>query len=79
MQSVVAQAKELGLVIGELDLEAAKARDTRLRAQRAGGEILRHRLIPPLTQGLIDRDGRGLPTAEAGTVFPQPRVETPDG
>ena len=79
VQSVVAQAKELGLVIGELDLEAAKERDARLRAQRAGGEILRHRLIPPLTQGLIDRDDRGLPTAEAGTVFPQPRVETSDG
>ena len=79
VQSVVTQAKELGLIIGELDLEAAKARDMRLRAQRAGGEILRHRLIPPLTQGLIDRDERGQPTPEAGTVFPQPRVETADG
>jgi 3-(3-hydroxy-phenyl)propionate hydroxylase len=79
VQSVVAQAKELGLVIGELDLEAAKARDSRLRAQRAGGEILRHRLIPPLTQGLIDRDERGQPMAEAGTVFPQPRVAMDDG
>ena len=79
VQSVVAQAKELGLVIGELDPEAAIERDTRLRAQRAGGEILRHRLIPPLTQGLIDRDEHGQPTPDAGTVFPQPRVETDDG
>jgi 3-(3-hydroxy-phenyl)propionate hydroxylase len=79
VQNVVTQAKELGLIIGELDLEAAKARDIRLRAQRAGGEILRHRLIPPLTQGLIDRDERGQPTAEAGTVFLQPRVEMGNG
>jgi 3-(3-hydroxy-phenyl)propionate hydroxylase len=79
VQNVVAQAKDLGLIIGELDLAAAKARDIRLRAQRAGGEILRHRLIPPLTQGLIDRDQRGQPAPEAGTVFPQPRVETTDG
>jgi 3-(3-hydroxy-phenyl)propionate hydroxylase len=79
VQNVVTQAKELGLIIGELDLEAAKERDTRLRAQRAGGEILRHRLIPALTQGLIVSDERGQPTPQAGTVFPQPRVATPDG
>ena len=79
VQNVVAQAKELGLIIGELDLEAAIERDARLRAERSRGtgETVRHRLIPPLTQGLIDRDGRGRPMA--GTVFPQPRVETPGG
>jgi 3-(3-hydroxy-phenyl)propionate hydroxylase len=79
VQKVVAQAKELGLIIGELDLEAAKERDARLRAQREGGETLRHQLIPPLKQGLIDRDDHGQPTPLAGTVFPQPRVETADG
>jgi 3-(3-hydroxy-phenyl)propionate hydroxylase len=52
-----------------------------LRAERARGigETVRHRLIPPLTQGLIDRDVGGLPTTAAGTVFPQPRVETAAG
>jgi 3-(3-hydroxy-phenyl)propionate hydroxylase len=81
VQNVVAQAKELGLIIGELDLEAAKERDARLRAERARGigETVRHRLIPRLTQGLIDRDERGRPTTAAGTVFPQPRVETTRG
>ena len=59
VQNVVAQAKELGLVIGELDVEAATARDARLRAERISGEPARHRLIPPLTRGLIDRDHRG--------------------
>src|SRR5262245_37907120 len=81
VQNVVAQAKELGLIIGELDPEAAERRDARLRAERAagGGEIPRHRLIPPLTRGLIDRDQDGQPAPAAGTVFPQPEVETADG
>jgi 3-(3-hydroxy-phenyl)propionate hydroxylase len=79
VRNVVAQAKELGLIIGELDPQAARERDARLRAERARGETLRHRLIPPLTQGLIDRDDSGRPAAAAGTVFPQPRVATADG
>jgi 3-(3-hydroxy-phenyl)propionate hydroxylase len=79
VQNVVAQAKELGLVIGELDVAAATARDARLRADRVSGEPARHRLIPPLTRGLIDRDHRGEPAKAAGLLFPQPRVETADG
>jgi 3-(3-hydroxy-phenyl)propionate hydroxylase len=79
VQSVVAQAKELGLTIGELDVDIATKRDARLRAERSEGEPARHRLIPPLTQGLIDRDQRGAPTKAAGSLFPQPRVATADG
>jgi len=79
VQNVVAQAKELGLIIGELDVEAANKRDARLRAERTSGEPTRHRLIPPLTRGLIDRDHRGEPTRAAGSLCPQPRVETADG
>ena len=79
VQNVVAQAKELGLVIGELDVEAANKRDARLRAERTSGEPTRHRLIPPLTRGLIDRDHRAEPTRAAGSLFPQPRVATADG
>jgi 3-(3-hydroxy-phenyl)propionate hydroxylase len=79
VQNVVAQAKELGLVIGELDVAAAIARDARLRAERVSGEPARHRLIPPLTHGLIHRDHRGAPAKAAGSLFPQPRVATADG
>ena len=43
VQNVVAQAKELGLIIGELDVEAASKRDARLRAERTSGEPTRHR------------------------------------
>jgi 3-(3-hydroxy-phenyl)propionate hydroxylase len=81
VKNVVAQAKDLGLIIGELDLEAAKKRDARLRAERArsGGDPLRHRLIPPLAGGLIDCDERGQPRGAAGSLFPQPTVATSDG
>jgi 3-(3-hydroxy-phenyl)propionate hydroxylase len=81
VKNVVAQAKDLGLIIGELDLAAAKERDRRLRAERArsGGDPLRHRLIPPLAGGFVDCDERGQPRAPAGTLFPQPTVETCDG
>ena len=81
VKNVVAQAKDLGLIIGELDLEAAKKRDARLRAERArsGGDPLRHRLIPPLAGGLIDCDERGQPREPAGSLFPQPTVKTSDG
>jgi 3-(3-hydroxy-phenyl)propionate hydroxylase len=81
VRDVVAQAKALGLIIGELDPAAALARDERLRAERTrlGGDPARHRLIPPLTGGLIDRDAQGLPGTAAGTLFPQPTVETSDG
>jgi 3-(3-hydroxy-phenyl)propionate hydroxylase len=81
VRDVVAQAKALGLIIGELDLAAAQARDARLRAERtrSGGDPARHRLIPPLTGGLIDRTTQGPPGLAAGTLFPQPMVETVDG
>jgi 3-(3-hydroxy-phenyl)propionate hydroxylase len=79
VRNVVAQAKDLGLIIGELDLAAAQARDARLRAARVAGEPTRHQLIPPLTCGLIDCDARGEPAPGAGSLFPQPTVETADG
>jgi 3-(3-hydroxy-phenyl)propionate hydroxylase len=81
VKNVAEQAKKLGLIIGELDPAAAKARDARLRAERAqrGGDPARHRLIPPLSGGLIDCDERGRPRGAAGMLFPQPTVATPDG
>jgi 3-(3-hydroxy-phenyl)propionate hydroxylase len=74
VRSVVATAKALGLVIGELDPAAARIRDETLRAQLARGEVetIRQRLIPNLDSGVIDHD----PAARgAGTLFVQPRVK----
>jgi 3-(3-hydroxy-phenyl)propionate hydroxylase len=73
VRSVVATAKALGLIIGELDPVAARIRDETLRAQLARGEVetIRQRLVPNLESGVIDRD----PAARgAGTLFVQPRV-----
>ena len=74
--AIVALAKEFGLIIGELDLEKAKARDARLREELNSGkaETIRQRFIPNLAGGLI---AEGAPAA--GTLFPQPLVETARG
>ncbi len=71
--AIVALAKDFGLIIGELDLEKAKARDARLRAELNSGkaETIRQRFIPDLAGGLI-----AVGTPAAGTLFPQPLVET---
>ncbi len=73
VRSAVATAKALGLVIGELDPEAACIRDQTLRAQLARGELetVRQRLIPNLEHGVIDH---GPAARGAGVLFVQPRV-----
>jgi 3-(3-hydroxy-phenyl)propionate hydroxylase len=73
VRSTVATAKALGVVIGELDAEAALRRDATLRAQLVSGEMetIRQRLIPNLEHGVIDSD---VAARGAGTLFVQPRV-----
>lgn len=77
VRSVVATAKALGLIIGELDPAAARMRDETLRAQLARGEVetVRQRLVPNLESGIIDCDRDRDPAAGgAGTLFVQPSV-----
>jgi 3-(3-hydroxy-phenyl)propionate hydroxylase len=76
VSKIVALAKEFGLIIGELDLAKAKARDAKLRAELQSGQAQtnRQKFIPDLTGGLI---AKGAPAA--GTLFPQPDVETENG
>jgi len=71
VRSIVAAAKEFGLIIGELDVAAAKARDQRLLADLKAGkaETNRQKFIPDLAGGLI-ATGAKL----AGSLFVQPRV-----
>ncbi len=71
--SIVRSAKEFGLIIGELDVEAAGRRDTTLREQLLSGksETVRQKYIPDLQHGLID--SACSPTT-AGTLFVQPHV-----
>ena len=81
VRTVVGHAKEFGLIIGELDLEAARERDRRLGAELASGRAvtIRQRFIPGLESGLIDRDAGGVPTPGAGDLLVQPWVRESDG
>ena len=76
VRSVVASAKEFGKIIGELDPEAAVARDARLRAELKSGkaETIRQKFIPDLVDGLIAPG-----TKLAGGLFVQPYVRVADG
>jgi len=78
VRKLVATAKEFGLIIGELDPEAARVRDEVLRGQleRGEAETIRQRYVPDLAGGIIDRDARAR---AAGTLFVQPRVEDTAG
>jgi 3-(3-hydroxy-phenyl)propionate hydroxylase len=73
VRTLVATAKEFGLIIGELDPAAARIRDETLRSQleRGEAETIRQRFVPNLTTGIIDRDpeARG-----AGSLFVQPKI-----
>jgi 3-(3-hydroxy-phenyl)propionate hydroxylase len=74
VRAVVAYAKELGQVVGELDPVRAAERDRRLHAVMARGETetIRQKIIPDLVSGVVDAESGG------GTLFVQPRV-TRDG
>jgi 3-(3-hydroxy-phenyl)propionate hydroxylase len=77
VRTLVATAKEFGLIIGELDPEAARVRDETLRRQLERGEVetIRQRFVPNLTSGVIDLD----PDAQgAGTLFVQPKIKRED-
>jgi 3-(3-hydroxy-phenyl)propionate hydroxylase len=69
--------KEIGAAICIRDPEAAVRRDEAL-LRLGGGQapvVTRQEIVPPLQAGLIG-PASGPP---AGTIFPQPRLETPNG
>jgi 3-(3-hydroxy-phenyl)propionate hydroxylase len=73
VRTLVATAKEFGLIIGELDPAAAQLRDETLRGQleRGEAETIRQRFVPKLTTGVIDA---GPQARGAGSLFVQPKV-----
>jgi 3-(3-hydroxy-phenyl)propionate hydroxylase len=73
VRTLVATAKEFGLIIGELDPGAARVRDERLRGQleRGDAETIRQRFIPDLAAGMIDTDPQAR---AAGSLFVQPTI-----
>ncbi|MBB5497584.1 bifunctional 3-(3-hydroxy-phenyl)propionate/3-hydroxycinnamic acid hydroxylase [Paraburkholderia sp. MM5384-R2] len=78
VQTVVETAKSFGLIIGELDEQAARERDRRLGEELAAGtaQTIRQSFIPGLETGLLYRDAVGKRSAGAGKLFPQPWVNS---
>ena len=81
VRTVVGHAKDFGLIIGELDVERARARDLELGALLASGqsETVRQKFIPGLEAGLIDHEEDRRPRPGAGELFVQPWVQDADG
>jgi 3-(3-hydroxy-phenyl)propionate hydroxylase len=81
VRTVVGHAKSFGLVIGELDVVAARERDKRLGEELRSGraETIRQRFIPGLEVGLIARDEAGAPAPGSGELLVQPWVREPGG
>ncbi|MCY3827589.1 MAG: bifunctional 3-(3-hydroxy-phenyl)propionate/3-hydroxycinnamic acid hydroxylase [Rhodospirillaceae bacterium] len=80
--AVVEAAKEFGKIVGELDMDKARARDAKLMADLAAGrmETRRQKFIPNLETGILHFEP-GVPREEqvAGTLMSQPEVYAPDG
>jgi len=73
---LTAIAKQLGEIIGELDVEKASIRDQSLGDELDSGRAvtLRQKLIPDLECGVIAMSDQGEPALAAGSLFPQPVV-----
>ncbi|WP_052409574.1 bifunctional 3-(3-hydroxy-phenyl)propionate/3-hydroxycinnamic acid hydroxylase [Paraburkholderia oxyphila] len=80
---LVELAKEAGRVIGELDEQAARLRDARLRAMRtdAAQSTQRHVSIPGIREGILDRGNADVDAslATAGELCVQPLLRAADG
>lgn len=77
VRSVVANTREFGKIIGEMDPAAAEERDRRLSRQLHDGtaETVRQNFIPDITGGATAVDPEtGEPIGAAGKLFPQPWV-----
>jgi 3-(3-hydroxy-phenyl)propionate hydroxylase len=76
IRQLVATAKHLGEIIGELDVEKARARDALLGEEVDSGRSItvRQKLIPDLTAGIIAHTREGGAWAAAGSLFLQPEV-----
>ena len=80
--AVVEAAKEFGKIVGELDMDKARARDAALEADLKAGrmETRRQKFVPNLETGILHFE-EGVPREDqiAGTLMPQPEVYAPDG
>ena len=80
--AVVEAAEEFGKIVGELDMDRARARDAELAAELASGrtETRRQKFVPDLETGILHFEP-GVPWEDqvAGKLMVQPEVYAPDG
>ncbi|MBX9757537.1 MAG: bifunctional 3-(3-hydroxy-phenyl)propionate/3-hydroxycinnamic acid hydroxylase [Beijerinckiaceae bacterium] len=77
VRELTGRIKAIGKYISERDPALARARDERLLAE-GGGQALtvtRQEIVPPLTQGFLHAESGAI----AGTLFPQPWIESAAG
>jgi 3-(3-hydroxy-phenyl)propionate hydroxylase len=74
VRTLTQRIKEIGAAICERDPEAARLRDERLLKQGGGKApvVTRQEIVPPLASGLIAPEHGPA----AGTIFPQPRIQS---
>lgn len=77
VRELTGRIKAIGQYISERDPQKARARDERLRAEGGGKAptVTRQEIVPPLAQGFLD----AASAPPAGSLFPQPFVQTPQG
>jgi 3-(3-hydroxy-phenyl)propionate hydroxylase len=77
VRTVVAHAKAFGLIIGELDVERARARDQQLETELQSGRAVtvRQKFIPCLEAGLLHVQANGHLGRGAGALCIQPWVQ----
>ncbi len=70
VRELTSRIKGVGTVVGERDVDRARARDAKLLADCGGvvKDTPRQDVLPPLTTGLL------FASPGAGTLFPQPRL-----
>lgn len=78
VRTIVEHAKNFGLIIGELDEEAARQRDRQLRELLLAGkaETVRQKFIPGLEVGALAQHSDGQLQSGAGELFVQPWVQS---
>jgi 3-(3-hydroxy-phenyl)propionate hydroxylase len=78
VRTVVAHAKNFGLIIGELDMERARLRDLALQAELQSGQAVtvRQKFIPGLEGGLLHHESDGSLKAGTGALCIQPWVRS---
>ena len=78
--TVVEAAKKFGRIVGELDMDKARARDAELEAALKAGrmETRRQKFVPDLETGILDPEP-GVPWADqvAGKLMVQPEAYAP--